>query len=197
MAHTSDFSKSAEQILLDLINATNHSNLPLSAVSIVKGQDLPAGRSTAVASSNSGSGYRGNQTFNYAQVNVGQAFPVFTGTGKIIPAAGVPNTLHGILNAALGIQLKSEDLLAYVGASQPNFSEGNVNVIKITAADISLIWDGTVDIEIATYKVNDVLSYRVRLANSAAGYGVMPAATAYDNAGRVMLSEDGKVIVGG
>lgn len=197
MAHTSNFSQSAEKILLDMINSTNNSNLPMTAVSIVKGQDLPEGRSTAVASSKSGSGFRGSQTFNYAQVNVGVAFPVFTGKGKVIAAAGVTATLPGILSAALGIQLRNEDLLHYVGTGTLDFSEGVVNVIKITAADVSLIWDGTVDIEIATLKVSNVLSYRVRIGNSAAGYGVMPVTTAYSADGSVMLSEDGKIIVGG
>lgn len=195
--HVSDFSKSPEQVLLDLINSANGTNLPLSALTITKTQDLEGGRARANLSSNLRSGYRGEQEIGYKQVDLDESFPVFMGTGHVFPVAGVPATVEGILNRALNINLRADDLIVYTGAQQPNFEQGNVNFIQITASEESLIWDGQIEIEITALAVDGVPSYRVRFAPMTVGMGVMPTTTAYDEAGSVMLSEDGKIIVGG
>lgn len=195
--HISDLSKSPEQVLLDLINAANNSNLPLTAVTIQKDQDLASGRATAIVGSNRGSGYRGDVTVGYKQIDFDETLPLYMGEGHTFPAAGVPATIEGILNRALNINLRAGDMIVYTGAQQPNFEQGNVNFIQITASDESLIWDGQIEIEITALTVDGVPSYRVRFAPTTVGMGVMPATTAYDETGSVMLSEDGKIIVGG
>lgn len=195
--HVSDFSKSQEQILLDLINAANGTNLPLTALTIAKKDDLPNGKATATASANRFSGYKNAQTFGYSQIDFDDAVPTFMGGGRTVIASTVNAGVKDILNAAFNIQLKELDLQLDLGGMTPDFTEGTVNIIRIVASDESLIWDGDMDIEIRTVKIDDVLSYVVRFANTRAGFGVIPFNASYTEDGDVQLSEDGKIIIGG
>lgn len=195
--HISDLSKSPEQVLLDLINAANNSNLPLTAVTIQKDQDLAGGRATAIVDSNRGSGYRGGVTVSYKQIDFDETLPLYMGEGHTFPADGVPATIEGILNRALKINLVSGDLIVNSGGQTPNFAPGHINFIQITASDDSLIWDGEIEIEIASYLDGAIPMYRVRFAPMTVGMGVMPPDTAFTENGEVLLSEDGKIIVGG
>lgn len=194
--HISDLSKSQEQVLLDLINFANQTNLPLSALTITKASDGPNRTASASLASNKFSGYRGDQTVNYRQVDFDETLPVFVGSGKVIPAAGITPTVANILNAALNINLRDSDLSVFSGDQELNFSEGYVNFFQITANEDSLIWDGEIEFEITCLQVDDVPSYRVRFAPTTFGMGVMPPTTNYDEQGGVMVSEDGKIIIG-
>lgn len=194
--HVSDLSKSQEQVLLDLINFANNTNLPLSALTITKASDGPNRAATATLDSNLYSGYRGSQTVSYRQVDFDETLPVFVGSGKIIPAAGVTPTVVGILNAALNINLEDEDLIIYSGEQTLNFTPGHVNFFQITANEDSLIWDGQIEFEITSLMVEGVASYRIRFATTEYGMGVMPPSTNFDENGGVMVSEDGKIIIG-
>lgn len=196
MAHVSDFSQSSEKILLDLINEANHTQIPVTALTITKKADL-GDIATVTASSNRGSGYRGNQEFTYNQVYLDRAFPRFIGEGKFVSAAGVETNLHSIINAALNLKLTDQDLTVYAGSGTLTLQEGYVNIIEITASESSLVWEGKLYIEIATLKIADALSYRVRMANTQAGLGVLPPTTHAGESDTVLVSEDGKVILGG
>lgn len=194
--HVSDLRKTQEQILLDLVNAANGTNLPLSALTITKASDGANRAASASLTSKKFTGYKGSQTVSYRQIDFDETLPMFVEDGKVIPADGVTATVAGILNAALGLDMRDGDLNVFSGDQALNFTDGHVNFFQITANEDSLIWDGEIEFEIACITVDNVPSYRVRFAPIEYGMGVMPPTTNYDESGAIQVSEDGKIITG-
>lgn len=148
MAHVSNYLQAPAQVLLDLINADNTTNLPLSAVSF--------GAPTAVdpeatglitnvtASATLGSGYSGSQTFTYNRV--GLEFMNVNEPDLVIETE--ETSIHALipyLNTTFGIQLTADDIEdGVVPAQQPDVNQP----LTITAKAGSLVWAGSVVLQL-------------------------------------------------
>lgn len=146
MAHVSNFLQAGEQILLDLINADNAKELPLTAVSFAApaavGGEAAAEATSVVVSANSGSGYKGSQTFTYNRVPMS----FMNANEPDLVVETVEETIHALipfLNSTFGIQLTEADIVdGPIAAQEPNVNA----VITITATPESLVFVGSVDL---------------------------------------------------
>lgn len=145
MAHVSNFLQAGEQILLDLINADNAKELPLSAVSFGAPTVVEGGAAEATSvtmSANTGSGYKGSQTFTYNRVPL--SFMNVNEPDLVVET--VEETIHALipfLNSTFGIQLTEADIVdGPIAPQQPDVN----STITITAAPGSLVFVGSVDL---------------------------------------------------
>lgn len=145
--HVSNFLQSGAQIVLDLINADNAKELPLSAVTFdapvrMDPEDVENVATSVTIRATTGSGYKGEQTFNYDRVpmsfmNVNEPDLIIE-THELSVHALIP-----FLNTTFGIQLTTDDIVdAPVPVQQPDVN----TTLTITAAEGSLVFAGSVDL---------------------------------------------------
>lgn len=143
-AHVSDFSKLPKQVLLDLINEHNGTNLPETAVQFgtpaLTGRDAIQTRITVSATPRSG--YKGSVEFTYNRVNLS-----FMGTNEpdlVIETNEVNmHAMISFLNTTFGINLTVDD----IEDSEIPPQEPDVNsFVPIIAKSGSLVWAGHHDL---------------------------------------------------
>jgi len=170
MAFASDYTKSPEQILIDLINNDNAGAFPMTTALIefapaTENTDAEATRdSIVVATAKAGSGYKGSQTFHYNRVdlaNVPGTRPVAFQKGD----ATLVSELVEEINLAFGINLTAAD---YIDVELPVFAGDEpheTGQVVLTAKEGSLVWIGSLtltinanDIELSTVLTNTELN---------------------------------------
>lgn len=195
MAHTTDYSKSSAQIVLDLINADNNTNFVIAALAFEKGQVLSGGRWEVIIRPMSGSGHYGDQTVNYKPTDVSEAFVNLIGDG-VVKAAEGETTPSAILNSLLGLSLGEEEVLADGADATLVFSPTTTCIVRVSASEESLVWTGFIDLEISGYTEDSQNYWLVREADTSMGYGVLDRTLVNGSENdEILLSEDGKIII--
>lgn len=148
MAHVSNFKQVNAKILLDLINASNTTALPETAITLAAptaAAEDPTGLiTTVVATAATGSGYSGTQEFTYNRVDLG--FMAVNEPDLVIETE--ETTIHALipqLNATFGIQLTETDI---VDGPVPELEPDVITQVVITATPGSLVWAKTVSLDL-------------------------------------------------
>lgn len=146
--HVSNFLQTNDQILLDLINHDNGTELPLTAITfgtpVAQEGDETGLITNVTASATVGSGYSGSQDFVYNRVPLSfmndnePDFVIETDVSSI-------HELIPMLNSTFGIQLTEADIVdGVVEEQEPDV----MKEITIQAAQDSLVWTGQVTLAI-------------------------------------------------
>lgn len=146
--HTSNFLQTNDKIILDLINHSNSTELPETAVTFgapVAELEDPTGLITNLtASATVGSGYSGSQDFVYNRVDLG--FMLVNEPDLVIESGEA--SIHALipyLNEAFGIQLTADDIVdGVIEEQEPDV----VKSVTITATEGSLVWAKSVTLPI-------------------------------------------------
>lgn len=169
--HISDFTKSPEQIVLDLINHDNASILTLELVSLglpnVTVDNANDRNTEIVVSSVEGGGYKGEVTVEYNRLQIQDFVPIMVEGGALSLPVGDALRFSDMIpeiNLALGINLTEADYVdGDIGewAGTPN----EVKEIVIPMSADSLVYIGSLtlsleaeDIELASVITNMILN---------------------------------------
>jgi hypothetical protein len=156
MAFASDYTKSPEQILIDLINNDNTGAFPMTTALIGFGApsvvDIGGRNTEVVATAKPGSGYTGSQTFHYNRVDMANIPGVRPTSFQKGDATNLSDLIAEI-NVAYGINLTVAD---FVDVALPTFDDAQPhetqNVVMAAAAG-SLVWVGQLTL---TIDANDI-----------------------------------------
>ena len=167
--HISDFTKSPQQIVLDLINYDNTSNLTLELVSLglpnVTVDNANDRNTEIVVSSVEGGGYKGEVTVEYNRLQIQDFVPIMVEGGALSFPVGDALRFSDMIpeiNVALGINLTEADYVdADIGewAGTPN--EVKEIVIPMSADSLHRFSDTDLeaeDIELASVITNMILN---------------------------------------
>lgn len=111
MAHISDFSKSADEIILDLINDTNVSDLTLLQIQYGSPAAIEGAHNTQLQVNGVlGSGIGGQVTVTYNRLPI-QLFVPAEGLDITDPDAVLFSELIPVINQRLGIRLSENDIV--------------------------------------------------------------------------------------
>jgi hypothetical protein len=146
--YCSDFRKSPQQILLDLINNEEGSELTLSMVTFGVPTALIGQVNTQImVSAAQGSQFSGSVVVTYNRVNLGSIPGNRSKLFSVGQATHISDLIPAI-NAAYQINLTSAD---YIDAPLPSFGQGQSTLnFQISAALGSLVYRGNVVLQITT-----------------------------------------------
>lgn len=200
--HVSDYLKESKRIVLDLIAHDN--NVPAGDLMIEHFDwSNPApfedGITEVTLTAKRGSGYSGNQTFNYKRVNITQV-PGITGMAPDEEAEVTKlSDVLAVVNAKFGINLRPEDVL--VNGKDLDVADDTVtqefDVIQdfsLTARANSYVWLG--DIAFTLTKIRQALNevYTVTLLDGLyAPLGTPTGFLIQDEDGTTRMTEDGYI----
>lgn len=120
--HISDFTKEDDQIVLDLVNHDNETNLSLEQVTLAASASDGVGHTTLTVNAVPGSGYSGSHQVEYDKINIQAFVDVMVPDGLVVQQGNAVNIsdLLPDINTALG-----------------------TNIAAPTIVDSELVWEGT------------------------------------------------------